>query len=193
MRLLVILLSTISCSMAVATTNLTGSVDRDAYRVYLNLNSKCSKYLIETTTVDASQNLKKLNTGDTLTGTGILDHENCIAAVSNIDYVGLKKMLGYWYSNDGIINVKDFECMSYYQINLKGYQNAPEYTVANPINYRYSVTPSDGREWVLFLSDATSTSFATIQFSKATATMKIYDSESGKINKVLKLKKWNNL
>ncbi len=63
----------------------------------------------------------------------------------------------------------------------------------DPINYRYSVTPSNGKEWVLFLSNDTGTTFATIAFVKDTATMKIFDSETGNLKKTLRLAKWGNL
>lgn len=193
MRSLFFVLSLVVSSVALSAQPLVGTIERDGANIYLRVGNKCARYLISSKSEDAAEVIRKLSSGDTLTATGLLDSETCTAVVESVDYVGLKKMLGYWYSQDGIMTVRDFDSLSFYPINLKDFQNGADYRTADPINYRYSVTPAEGKEWVMFLSDNTSTTFATIRFSKASATMKIYDSETGDIKKVLRLSKWGNL
>lgn len=185
--------SLVFASTAISAPPISGTIERDTTGIYLRVNDKCPRYLISSKSEDASQSIRKLSNGDTITATGLLDLETCTAVVETIDYVGLKKMLGYWYSEQGIMTVRDYTSLSFYPINIRGLQQSSDFRTADPINYRYSVTPSEGREWVVFLSDDTSTTFATIQFKNDNATMKIYDSENGNVKKTLRLSKWGNL
>ncbi|WII70881.1 hypothetical protein QJS83_10455 [Bdellovibrio sp. 22V] len=193
MRFLLFVLSLVSTCMASAATPVSGTVVKDPSGVYLLADNGCYRYLVDTKSEDAAESLRKLASGDTITASGLLDKDTCTAVIESIDYVGLKKMLGYWYSQEGVITVRDFKSLNFYPINMKDFQNGSAISVVEPVRYTYSITPSGGKEWVLFLSDSTSTTFATIQFNKSNATMKIYDSETGNINKILRLSKWGNL
>ncbi|WP_291516213.1 hypothetical protein [Bdellovibrio sp. ArHS] len=195
MRFLLFVLSLAATSLALAVQPIGGTVYRDSTGVYLSVNTdqKCKVFTVETKSEDAAMSVRKLSTGDTLTASGLLDTETCIASIESVDYVGLKKLLGYWYTQEGIITVSDFNSLSFYPINMKDFQNGKDLSQIDPITYRYSLTPSDGKEWVLFLSDSTSTLFATIFFNKNNATMRIYDSENGDIVKTLRLSKWGKL
>lgn len=193
MRFLVFVLILISGSVALSARPISGTVERDISGTYLRADSACVRYLVISTNSDTELSLRKLSTGDTLTASGKLSADNCTASIESIDFVGLKKMLGYWHSSDGLISVQDFTSLSYYPINLKDFQNGRTYAEVQPVNYRYSITPTSGKEWVLFLSDRNSTTFATIRFSKSRATMRIYDSENGNITRTLRLNKWGNL
>lgn len=195
MRVLLFVLSLCASSVALSAQPISGTVERTTNgTVFLLTNSQvCYRYSVIALTEDAAVSVGKLSTGDTITSSGNLNNSNCTASIESIDYVGLRKMLGYWYSDDGIITVKNFTSLSFYPLNLKGFQNGLNFSAVDPIDYRYSVTPTGGKEWVMFLSDSTSTTFATIQFNKLTAVMKIYDSESGEVTKTLRLAKWGNL
>ncbi|MFV8259238.1 hypothetical protein ACNQKP_15635 [Bdellovibrio bacteriovorus] len=193
MRILLFVLILISGFAAHSARPISGTVERDASGVYLRADSSCVRYLIDTKSTDADISVRKLSTGDTLTASGVLDSSTCTAVIESVDYVGLRKMLGYWHSADGLITVRDFNSLSFYPITLNDFQNGQSYSEVDPIVYRYSMTPSDGKDWVLFLSDSTSTTFATIRFNKSRATMKIYDSDTGNVTRTLYLNKWGNL
>ncbi|UOF02155.1 hypothetical protein [Bdellovibrio reynosensis] len=194
MRLLLFVLSLTVSVGAFASQPLVGNVERNTNGVVLITNSAtCYRYTINAQTEDAAISIRKLSTGDAVTASGVLNDDSCTAHIDSIDYVGLRKMLGYWYSDEGIITVKDFNSLSYYPIKLKEFQLGISFRTADPINYRYSVTPSVGKEWVVFLSDTKSTTFATIQFNKGTAVMKIYDPDNGEVTKTLRLAKWGDL
>lgn len=193
MRLLLFVLSLTASSVAFSALPLMGTVERDSTGTYLVTGQTCKRYVVDTKSEDAFKSVRKLSTGDSVTASGALDNETCTAVIESVDYVGLRKMLGHWYSAEGIMSVRDFNSLSFYPISLKDFQNGSSYRTVDPINYRYSVTPTEGKEWVLFLSDSKSTTFATIQFNKGAATMKIYDSETGRLTKVLHLSKWSNI
>jgi len=198
MRFILFVLSLMASSAALASQPIIGTIGKDTSGYYLTVNKDqiCPKYSIEPKSQEAIDGVRKLSAGDNITATGLLDHETCNAFIESIDYVGLKKLLGYWYSHAGIITVRDFSSLSFYPINSRTFQNGVFYRTADPIDYRYSVTPTEGKEWVIFLSDKKSTTFATIQFSKdskGSAVMKVYDSDNGKVIRTLYLSKWGNL
>lgn len=174
---------------------ISGLVERNAsgYNLISDKDKECPSYFIETKSEDAAQAVNKLSHGDYITATGLFDSGSCNVLIESIEYVGLKKLLGYWYTSDGIITVRDFNSLSFYPINRRTFDRGVIYRTANPVEYRYSVTPSEGREWVLFLSDKKSTTFATLEFNRGSATLKMYDSDTGKVTKTLYLSKWGNL
>nr|BFD59468.1 hypothetical protein CKG001_15750 [Bdellovibrio sp. CKG001]BFD62848.1 hypothetical protein BdHM001_15290 [Bdellovibrio sp. HM001] len=193
MRILLFVLILISGSVGFSARPLSGTIERDITGTYLRADSACVRYLVESESQDTEANIRRLSTGDTVTASGVLDPNSCVAYIESVDYVGLKKMLGYWHSSDGLLTVRDFNSLSFYPISVKDFQKGQDYAIIDPITYRYSVTPSTGKDWVLFLSDATSTTFATIRFNKSRATMKIYDSETGNVTRTLHLSKWGEL
>lgn len=195
MRFFVFVLSLMASSISLAGKPVFGVVSRDGSGLFLEIeqNPKCAKFEIKTKSAEATESVRKLSNGDYLTATGLLDLQLCKVVIESIDYVGLKKLLGYWYSADGIISVRDFNSLSFYPIDGMVIQEGALFKTVEPIDYRYSVTPSDGKEWVLFLSDKKSTTFATIQFLRETAIIKLYDSDNGDITKTFYFSKWGNL
>lgn len=161
--------------------------------VYLNLADKCTRYQMIPKNNDASVHMRKLASGDFVEASGRLDHDACKAYVESIEYVGLRRLLGYWYSKSGIITVRDYSSLSFYPLNDTDLNDETANRTGDPISYRYSVTPSGGKEWVVFLSNSVGTSFATIMFTGKIVTMKIYDSETGDLNQTLRLSKWGDL
>lgn len=183
MRILLFVLTLASSALAFAvpsvSSSVAGTVQRKGPSIFLQSSDSCGLYLLKTTSPDAQAALNKLAPGDTLTGTGTFDTKACVANIDSVDYVGLKKMLGDWISSEGSLSVHDFNSLSFYP----GTQSDLDYANSPSIEYKYSVTPSNGKEWVLFLSDCKSTTFATIQFSNNLAIMKIFDSDSGNVTK----------
>ncbi|MEN0057340.1 MAG: hypothetical protein AAGB31_00790 [Bdellovibrio sp.] len=194
MRYFAFVLIVITSSFASAFQSLSGTVTRTSSDLYIVIsNAHCSRYLLVGANEDADNSIRKLSAGDILTASGTLHESTCKASLTSVDYVGLKKLLGYWYSNEGIFTVRDFNYMSFYPMNIKNAQSDPEYYTGDPISYRYSITPSEGKEWVMFLSDKESTTFATLQMYRGYATMRIYDSDTGQMKKTLRLSKWGEL
>ena len=191
MRSLLFVLTFAFTAMASASSALNGTVVRKGQQVYLQGSGTCDLLLATTRNQDATAALQKLSDGDHVTATGTVDEASCTAAIENIDYVGLRRLLGKWYSKEGLIEVHDFTRMSFYPV--RDSIISANFAAITPVQYKYSVTPSEGKEWVLFLSDRMTTTFATIQFSKELAIMKLFDSDNGKITKVLILNKRGTL
>lgn len=197
MRVLLFVLTLVATTWAAASQPVSGTLIKSGFDMYIQSDDACGKYRIDPKSEDTLNTMLKLAPGDSVTATGVFDKQNCIAAIESIDYVGLKRLLGNWMSKDGLIYVHDFNTMSFYPLGNTAIADqttqpgktsrAPGFQIVKPVLYKYSLTPSDGKEWVLFLSDAESTTFATIQFNKDIAVMKIYDSENGNVTKVMVL------
>ncbi|MNT28042.1 hypothetical protein D3C72_1637010 [compost metagenome] len=137
--------------------------------------------------------MKKLSSGDLINGTGIVQYKSNKLVLETIDYVGLRRMLGKWISNDGLLQVKNFSEMKFYPHNSPSSPTPSGLVLSDvPITFRYSLTPADGKAWVMFLSDSSKTVFTTIQINGANATLKTFDSETGAVAKTLRLTKWGN-
>ncbi|MGZ3743846.1 MAG: hypothetical protein ACXVB1_14400 [Pseudobdellovibrionaceae bacterium] len=137
---------------------------------------------------NVEDNLKRFENGDFIIGSGVLDVVNKKINIESVDYVGLRRLLGSWRGTDGIMVFKDFSTMSF----TPQLSDINENKIGNNITnyqkeFRYSMSPSDGNEWALFVSDDKGTSFATMEITKKSVIMKIYESESGKIVRTLTL------
>ena len=185
MRFFLFVLTIVSSTAALAGSPVSGTISRAGQSLFLISDDPCSRYELTTSNEAAMDSLLKLSEGDTITATGTKDPSTCKIAVETIDYVGLKRLLGVWYSKDAFVTILDFSVMSFYPPSITDFTSGVNVGV-EPVNYKYSVIPSEGKEWVLFLSDRRTTTFATLQFSKGPAIMKIY-SESGAVSKTMVL------
>lgn len=188
MKLLFFVLSLGFSSMALSAQQITGKVERIQYSAYLQTSApqSCHKYRIEANSEEAAGNIEKLSTGDALTASGVYDNRACRVLIDSVDYVGLKDLLGLWYNDDGYVHVHNFTTISVHSIQFRKIKAGEK---VNTVDFRYSVTPSSGNEWVVFLSTPKSTTFATVNLKKTSATVKIFDSENGSIVQTINLKK----
>jgi hypothetical protein len=187
MKYIFFLLTTFSFQFVLGLQAFSGYMTKRGANYYFTPKSSELYYKIKPLTQDVKDNLSRLENGDFIAGNGTLDTTNKKLSIESVDYVGLNKILGPWIGTEGTMLFKDFSTMRFTprfrDINmdsrLTNYQK----------EFRYSITPSDGNEWGLFLSDDKSTTFATVEFTKNKVIMKIFESESGKIVRTLKLER----
>jgi len=188
MKYILFLLATFSFQFVLGVQAFGGFLTKKGNDYFFTPKSSALFYKIAPMTPDVQASLERLENGDFVAGNGTLDTINKNLSIESVDYVGLRKLLGPWVGTDGTMVFKDFSTMRftprYREIKLDSgltkYQR----------EFRYSVTPGDGNEWALFLSDDKSTTFATVEFTKnKVVIMKIFESESGKIVRTLKLER----
>lgn len=187
MKYIFFLLATFSFQFVLGVQAFSGYMTKKGSDYYFTPKSSELFYKISALTWDVQDSLDRLESGDFIAGNGTMDTTNKKLSVESVDYVGLRKLLGPWVGTEGTIVFKDFSNMGFtprfrdikLDSRLTNYQK----------EFRYSVTPSDGNEWGLFLSDDKSTTFATVEFAKNKVIMKIFESESGKIVRTLKLER----
>lgn len=189
MRVLIFVLTAMMSTVAFGVQQVGGVVSIEGGTMFLKSEDPCHRYLIASNNETALNALVKLAAGDFITATGLKTPGNCTVAIESVEYVGLRRMLGNWYSREAVINVQDFNSMKYYPAQTVVTNGNRVYTSVStsPVEYNYSLVPGSGKEWVMFLSDSRSTTFGTIQFNRGSAVMKIYNSETGELNKTLLL------
>jgi hypothetical protein len=201
MRILLFVLTTVFAATALCAQPVAGVLAQEGTQLFISGDMFCSRYLVAAKSNEVLAHIKKLNPGDEITASGDKNFIDCSVVLESIDYVGLRRLLGMWLSNEALIKVKDFSSLSFYPLerssslgqHVNNYGLTSTSEVATAVDYTYSLTPSEGKEWVLFLSDSTKTLFATISLSKGSAVMKIYDSESGVVLKTLRMTKWGGV
>ncbi|MFM6927067.1 MAG: hypothetical protein ACKOX6_01310 [Bdellovibrio sp.] len=181
MRFLLFVLTIVSSTATLAGSPVSGTIARRGQSLFLMSTDPCTRYELTTRNEAAMESLLKLSDGDVITATGSKLPASCQINVDTIDYVGLKRLLGIWYSREAIVEIRNYNEMSIYPPVM------PDFTSGMKpvsVDYKYSVIPSEGKEWVMFLSDKKTTTFATLQFSKGPVILKIY-SESGDVIKTM--------
>lgn len=187
MKCIIFLLTLFSAQFAFGVQAFSGFLTKKGTEYYFTPKSSELFYQITSKSPYVDLSLSRLETGDFIAGNGTLDTTNKKIQIESVDYVGLRKLLGPWLGSEGTMVFKDFSTMRFtprfrdIRLDTKLAQYQKE--------FRYSVSPSDGNEWALFLSDDKSTTFATMEFTKNKVIMKIFESESGKIVRTLKLER----
>lgn len=179
-----LLLCSFFFSVAAWSASIEGTVVRDPKGVFLKVEqspgdpSSSVIFTLNSPSTSTLIQIGRLEDGDLVSAGGVLDYTSRVALINSIEYVGLKKLLGRWYTSDRIFEFSSFTDLHLYK------PNPPNVT-----NFRYSTAPSSGNDWTLFLSDTNNkrTVLATIRFSKTAATLKLIDSETGGIAETIRL------
>lgn len=182
-HLLALLVLVFSCS-AWAGRPLSGFIVKEEGKTYILVSEKNRRYEVaKSSSTSSLNNISKLSSGDFIFGNGNLNDQTESVEVDGIDYVGLKKLIGAWVSQEGVFYFKNFTDLLLYTVSKN---------TALRSDLRYSTAPAAGDQWVLFISDKKATTLATIELSSSQATMQLFDSETGAVVKTLNLKRWGN-
>lgn len=176
-----------------ATSQISGTIVKENSNYYLVAGGNCFRYLIVPKNSDTAKTMVKLVTGDELKASGDLSGDTCEAKLSSIDFVGLQSLLGNWKTDDGIYSIRNFNKLLFFPESGLQIKNGQYHDIILPVTYHYSIVPAHGKDWVVFLSDDQATQFATIRLNKNSATLKIFDSETGNIISQKHLSKWSSL
>jgi hypothetical protein len=191
MKSLIFLVITFSLNFVMAEQTVSGLLGKSVGAWTLTPEGSDTRFVILPENDDVSSSLGRLSPGDFISGQAGVNSITKKISFSSIDYVGLKKLLGAWTGGDGLMVFKDFSRMKYSPRFTKSSINIAA-KASYQKEFRYTLAPSDGEEWALFLSDDKSTTFATLQFESQPSQiliMKIYESESGNIIRTLKLER----
>jgi hypothetical protein len=177
-----------TASTALATQAYTGFVNKTDSSFYFTNAKIKTPHQIVTTEPEVQAALDRLSPGDLINGHGTIDPVHRTMILESIDFVGLRRLLGPWVATDGFLNFKNFQTMEVK--TLRG----------DVSEFRYSISPADDGEWAVFLSDANRTILATLSFENGTisgtgpaqthrACLKIFEAESGRVLRTLKLER----
>ncbi len=131
--------------------------------------------------------LQKLKTKDYVSfeGTGTVSKNS--VQVDSINFVGLHDLFGVWQADDRYC----YAFLSFTEFVIYPSKNSTcgKYTGAGT-KYAYTINPTEYNNWVLLLSSDHANYVADLTLKSATsAEISLYDSNTGYILKVIKLRK----
>lgn len=171
--------------------SLSGVITKKDSQLFLTLSQTDQTYALTNVSSDAREAYSKLETGDYITGSGAINTAKQEIQLQALDYVGLKKLLGRWYSGDSVMNFSTFSNLSVYPF-IKTILE-PKFVMPVPLitQFRYSTAPYYGGRWAVFLSDEVgNTSFATLEINGDTAVIRTVNPQTGATVRTLRLVRW---
>lgn len=146
---------------------------------YLFSKSENSEFLLTPLDSLVMERLLCLKDGDSISGVGQQINSNEIL-LGSIEYVGLKKILAYWYNKHEIFNFSDFGNFNHWL-----YSNGNK-VIRGPFRYRYALSPTSKKNdlctWKIFIADERKVILGNIKWiSDHILQLEIYDSNSGEI------------
>ena len=131
------------------------------------------------------RDLQKLQPGDYLSGTGILDTEKATLVLDSIETVGLRSLLGRWQSADGqVFEFQDFDSLYHY---ASRFMTAS--TRSNGRELSYSLAPDSAvNRWSIFLTDHTTVLIGSVEFAGRSIELILMNPQNGQIVERLELK-----
>ncbi|MEZ0391003.1 MAG: hypothetical protein ACAH59_02230 [Pseudobdellovibrionaceae bacterium] len=156
------------CSLARA-LNIRGFVYQDKNGYSLIDPETLTSSPILTKSRDVERELKKLANFDSLLGSGTFSEKEKSKALNleTIDFVALRRLLGFWKSaDDSLVNFIDYQRVSF---TVKG----------SRVEYCYVMTPSNGKFWRILLTDQTSVVLGSVLVENDKAEIEIYDTDTG--------------
>lgn len=150
--------------------------------LHLNLKNG-QKIKISPASREVSQILKNLSTGDMIYTTAIAKDK--VYDILRIDYIGLRKMLGLWISNDNTLyDFRNFEEME--KIRFEG---EPQRAISE--KYNYSLSPTDNASYDFIYSNKNKVELASLvpDFdSPNKAFIVLIDEETGETEEIVELR-----
>lgn len=138
-------------------------------------------------TNEAAVVLARLETGDTLVGNADIDPQKMTISLETVDFVGLRKIIGFWNTaTKGVMNFRSYSEVSTYALPWASTSSS---VISTQKQFKYTVTPAAGSDWVMFLSDNRETQMAFLDLKETEATIRILDSKTGDVSSVLRLQK----
>jgi hypothetical protein len=183
------LICTFFVHLAAAAQTYNGFVNRMNTTFFFQPEGSRIVYQMTSQESEVLTTLSRLQPGDYITASGLLDPVQRTFKLDSIDFVGLERLLGPWISLEGSMVFKNFNTLF-----VRPLSGGPS------VEFRYSISPSDDDgEWVMFVSDTQKTYYATLHIDPFVSTnasstlkrfqLKIYSSESGHIVGTYKLER----
>lgn len=159
----------------------------DDKKLRLKDDSSGKSYELESDSSEVKKVLKKLKVDDYVSFDGARSATVTTIRVDSINFVGLHDLLGAWKGDDhycynfinftefSIYPKEDFKCLT---------------TAKSSRKFSYTVNPTEDGDWVILLSDDQSNYAADLSLKTSNSIqIQLYDSDTGYILKVIRLKK----
>ena len=98
--------------------------------------------------------------------------------INNINFVGIRKILGPWKSVGPHKKIYNFK--NHFDLRITGPTLKRSHTKINLNgNHSYSIAPVDGKLWKIFVSDSDTVLIANLTFSKNSMSLVFLDTTTG--------------
>ena len=139
---------------------------------------------IEGLSDQVNSQVKGLEGGDLLSATGELSKLNKTAYIETVDFVGLKRILGRWESQDGFrIYFKDFRSAVVEQKQPLPWNPEEEKT----LDLVYAILPLKDENWSLFMSNRKTVRVGTLSIQAKVLSIQLVDQRTGKVTEDISL------
>jgi len=132
---------------------------------------------------ETNEIIQKLEDGDFVSGAGEVDHFNKLALLKSIDFIGLKKFLGLWWTSWGFAQIPTFSELSFSGVDSEQKPLLQKSLVKR--SFQYSISPTTNPGWIVLLSDDKDIYFSSLHLNGRSAHLKIYNAETGTLTKVV--------
>lgn len=157
---------------------ISGYVTTCAGNLVLVSEDQQTKTPIRAFNTQSATDLARLSFGDFLTATG--EYSDSTFVVTNVDFVGLKQLIGVWLAGSNVVNFSSFTNVTARTLISKR---------KNAVDLTYSLSPGETDSWRIFFSDNDNILLGTLTLKKNTAALQFIDSDTGELSKVIELKK----
>lgn len=170
----------LASSKSIADTTFADRVNLDGYvritdgNIFFVESQTIKIYKLKAYTANAEEVLSKLKNFDHITGSARLVDDTLL--LESVEFVGLRRLLGYWQSPKVAIVFQSFQDVEFKLPSSKS-------------EYKYAVSPSDGNSWRVFFSDQSSVTLGSLTVSENKASIELYDPETGETSQQFDLKK----
>ena len=168
-----------------SSNSISGVLIRDSEGAQQLKTANGKTYLLTAENDNIQQDLLRIRSGDYLVAQGV-GKENTFL-IQSIEMVGLRKLIGLWGSSDRVPKV--FSFLDFNNLTIQNdsfFERSPHQE--NP-NFDYSLSPSFGESWTIFLSQEHTNFSGTLVFHDNQLKLNIVDNRTGTVAHKLKLKR----
>lgn len=128
-------------------------------------------YELRPATTESSRNLDRLSDNDFLQGQG--EFREGVFLLQTVDFVGLFHLLGPWQSpqDQTLVTFETYNQVSIYNPRTSGYDHMNL--------FGYSVAPTSGMDWQIFVSGRRSVSIASLKLESDRLTLQFINLDTG--------------
>ena len=172
MNLLLSLILCFAASLSLANESISGFfivAGQNNYKIILEKNTVLT---LRPGNTEVAAQLKNLKNSDIIRGVGTFINNDTLI-LDSIDFVGLKRLIGTWRSAKTILDFKNFDDVTFYQLST---------ALAKSIrtDYKYVVSPGGNSNWQMFFLDENDVTIANLVLPEGNrAQLTFYDPETG--------------
>jgi hypothetical protein len=184
LRSTLVIIQIFFCSFTAFGSAVEGLIQADDSATYLVVWPEKTKYLLSPVTSGIREEVRRLQTGDYVSGSGRIDNDKRIIALDLINVVGLKKLLGIWRTADwNVFEFRDFSRLYLYA----RFQGSSSLSHFEKRNLSYTLAPEASGSWSIFLSDNRTVHVGTLSINDRDVHLEVFDVDTGDVRENIQL------